>query len=185
MPAGSGVVVIFTGAARSGKDAAAEVLRDEFGCQMLVFSDILKQECKRRGLDPGQKLNLTKVAGELRAEGGMGILGKLIVEKVRPPSVIVGARSPEEIIEIRKKFSHAVLVEIFASPETRFARRKPEDPAGWDAFFSRDRTDEEKYGMGKVFAMAGERLENNGTLEELKEKARKLASKLGLKRVAK
>lgn len=178
-------VVILTGAARSGKDAAAEVLRDEYGCQMLVFSDILREECRRRGLDAGQKLNLTKVAGELREKGGMGILGKLIVGKINPPSVIVGARSPEEIAEIRKKFPKAVLVEVFADPKVRFGRRKPEDPRDWEKFFSRDKTDEEKYGMARVFGMRDYRVENNGTLDELGRKTRELAERLGLKRAGK
>ncbi|MBI4214556.1 hypothetical protein HY546_01040, partial [archaeon] len=168
------------GAARSGKDAVAEVLRDELGFQLLVFSDILKEECVKIGLDPSEKLNLTRVAGDLRKKHGRSVLGKLIVDLIRPPSVIVGARSPEEVTEIRAKFPAALLVEVHAEPKIRFARRKAGDPPDWETFFSRDLIDEEKYGMRRVFEMADRRIENNGTLEELKEKTRALMRELGI-----
>ncbi len=90
------------------------------------------------------------------------------IERDRPEkAVIVGARSPEEIEFLRRR-TEVVVAEIRADDEIRKSRGA--DPG-------RDASDE-KLGLKDCITMADVVIENNGTLEELKEKARFFAENI-------
>ncbi len=159
------MIIVLTGLARSGKTFASNYLKKK-GFTVITFSSILKEECKKRGLEPN-KMNLSKLGDELRKKYGMGALGKIVVEKITSENVILdGSRSPEEIYEIRKKFPDAMVVYIKADPDVRFSRRNEMDPKTKEEFFARDERDIKNKGLSKVIEMADITIENNGTLEE-------------------
>ncbi len=171
------MILIFTGLARSGKTFASQYLKSK-GFDILTFSDILVEECKKRGIEP-TKENLSILGDTLRKELGMGALGRLILKKIRSEKVVLdGARSVEEIDEIRKKFPNAKLIHIDADPEVRYSRRNEKDPRTKKEFFARDERDIKNKGLGKVIEMADIRVDNNGTPEEFKKKLDELVKDL-------
>ena len=163
------MILILTGLARSGKTFASKYLESK-GFTKLTFSDILVEECKKRGLEP-TKMNLSKLGDTLRSELGMGALGKIIVEKIKGENVVLdGSRSPEEIYEIKKKFPNAKVIFVDASKDVRFSRRNEHDPQTREEFFKRDKIDIKNKGVSKVIDTANITVENNGSVVEFEKK---------------
>jgi len=173
------VIIGLTGLAGSGKDAAANFLSEKYGYKLLVFSDILVEEAKKRGTEP-TKMNLSILGDELRTETGNAVLAKKILEKIDPEKnyVLSGFRSPEEVYAIQNEVLDFYLVYIDADKATRFKRRRPEDPRTEKEFFARDERDVSNKGLGRVIEMADFTIANNGTLQELEKKVEELLSKI-------
>ncbi len=173
------MIIGLTGLAGSGKDAAAKFLSEKYGYKLLVFSDVLKEEAKKRGTEP-TKMNLSILGDELRTKSGNTVLAKKLLEKIDPEEnyVLSGFRSPEEVYAIQNEVLDFYLVLIDADKTTRFKRRRPEDPQTEKEFFARDERDISNKGLDKVIEMADYTIVNNGTLQELEGKVEELLSKI-------
>ncbi len=173
------MIIGLTGLAGSGKDAAAKFLSEKYGYKLLVFSDVLKEEAKKRGTEP-TKMNLSILGDELRAKSGNTVLAKKLLEKIDPEKnyVLSGFRSPEEVYAIQNEVLDFYLVLIDAEKTVRFKRRRPEDPQTEKEFFARDERDISNKGLDKVIEMADYTIVNNGTLQELEGKVEELLSKI-------
>ncbi|NYZ79724.1 AAA family ATPase [Candidatus Micrarchaeota archaeon] len=175
------MIVGFTGLARSGKDAVAKYVIEKYKFEHLDFArDALFAEADKRGVER-DKMSLSILGDELRAESGRGVLAKIIVSKMKENVnyVITGFRSPEEVDYLRNAIDDDFyLVEVYADKLTRFERRKSEDPQNINDFFARDARDIHNKGLGDVLKMADERIENEGTLEQLFAKADALMKKV-------
>lgn len=175
-------VLILLGKARSGKDTVADFLAKKFGFKKFVFSSVLEKELVKQGKKVSKK-SMALLGDELRKKHGMGIVAKKLLKKVllKPEEkkiVFVGARSVKEIELIKEKFPHAKLVLIEAEEKERFERRSELDPDDLNEFSLRDKTDEEKKGMNKVFLLADYKIENNGSVTDLFGKTRDLMGNL-------
>jgi len=172
-------VLILLGKARSGKDTVADYLVEKFGFKKFVFSSVLEEELKKQGKIVS-KQNMSLFGDELRKEFGMGIMAEKLLKTVKNEKkiVFVGARSVEEIELIKQKFPQAKLVLVEAQEDKRFNRRSDLDPDELENFSLRDKLDEEKKGMKKVFLLAEFKLENNGSLGGLFSKSRDLMDNL-------
>lgn len=168
-------VLILLGKARSGKDTVADFLAEKFGFKKFVFSSVLEEELKKQGKEVS-KQNMVLLGDELREKKGMGIIAEKLLKEVKEEKkiVFVGARSVEEIELIKEKFPTAKLVLVEAQEEKRFDRRSNLDPDELEKFSLRDKTDEEKKGMKKVFLLAEFKIENNGSIENLFKKTQDL-----------
>ena len=175
----SAVIIGLTGLARCGKDTVAEYLRDKYGYSILVFSDALRIEAKKRGIEP-TKMNLSILGDELREKGGNAVLAKKLIESIEPDKdyVISGFRSPEEVYAVQNEVINFCLVCVDAEKSTRFKRKKQEDPQTEKDFFARDERDIENKGLGKVLEMADYTITNNGTLDELYKKTEEVLKKM-------
>ncbi len=154
-------IAILVGYPRAGKDTFADFLT-EFGFKKYVFSEALAEWA---GVDPSNKKALSEAGVRARKKLGRDAVAKLVwkkMEKDRPEkAVVVGSRSPEEITFFAER-AKIVVVEIRADKEKRLERGADE---------GRDRSDE-ALGLTECIKMADVVVENNGTLEELKEKAK-------------
>jgi len=175
------LVVGLTGLASSGKGEVSSYLADRHGFVKLVFSDVLREEAEKRGLlkDKSyeeQKLALSKLGEQLRKEyGRWDILAVRLIEKIKSSKfekvVVDGFRSVEEVNLFRKNFEKFYLIFVDAEEKLRFSRRKLEDPkATIENFKERNKRDIEELGLGKVIEMADFKIDNSGTLEDLKDK---------------
>lgn len=178
------MIIGLTGLARSGKDAAAKYLIDNYKFNHLDFArDALFAEADKRGLER-DKMILSILGDELRQEGGRGVLAKIINAKIeyeeqsssnlktkssKPEKnyVITGFRSPEEVDLIRNEHLDFVLIEVNADKLTRFSRRNEKDPQDLEGFSARDQRDIYNKGLGEVLKMADYKINNEGTIEEL------------------
>jgi len=165
------IVIGLTGLASCGKGTVSDYLK-RYGFIQLIFSDILKEEAEKRGLLKNktyeeQKNVFSKLGDELRKESGKWyILAEMLVEKIKSNNiekvVVDGFRSVEEVEFFKKSFKNFYLIFIDANENTRFLRRKLEDPtATIKGFKDRDERDIKGKGLGKVIEMADFKIINN------------------------
>lgn len=161
------MIIGLTGLAGCGKDTIANYLKEKYGYRMLVFSDVLIEEAKKRGIEP-TKMNLSVLGDEMREKEGNAVLAKRLLDKIDPEReyVISGFRSPEEVFTIQNEVLDFVLVYIDADKNIRFKRRKAEDPQTEKDFFERDERDIQNKGLAKVIEMADYTIKNNGSLQD-------------------
>jgi len=152
----------------------------EMGYPVIVMGDEVREEVKRRNLEPTPE-NVGRVMLQLRAAEGPAVVAKRCVPKLKKTTekivVVDGIRSLHEVEEFKKHFPNFVLVAIDASPETRFKRlfhrRRSDDPTNWETFMQRDLR-ELGVGMGDVITAADHVIVNEGSLTQLRKRIRRL-----------
>jgi dephospho-CoA kinase len=165
------LVIAISGMPGAGKGVASEAGK-QFGLEVLLLGDIIREETQRRGLEPTPK-NVGGVMLQVRVEEGPAAVVKRLVPKIeasRSQTIIVeGIRSEDELRELRTKFD-VISVAIHASPKTRFqrllSRGRSDDPKTWDIFYERD-CRELNVGLGHVIALADVLLVNESTIDTL------------------
>ncbi len=175
-------VLVILGMPGAGKSLASGEAKKR-GIPVFVSGDIIRAEARRRKLKFTRK-NLGDLMLTMRKEEGMGAVAKRlfpIIEKIdRPYVVYEGARSFEEIEELRQRY-HVITVTIHASSKTRFQRllkrRRTDRPRGWADFVERDDR-ELKVGVGKLIALSDRMVENEDTKEDLRRRMKRLLKSL-------
>ncbi len=173
-------LILVAGMPGSGKSLISQVARD-MGIQVFTMGDVIRQEVKRRGMEP-TPANLNLVARELRRMYGPRVVAERILEEIKKSScdmiLIDGVRSLDEVEVFRSYVPSVVIVAVHASPRTRFerlrARGRAGDPRTWEEFTARDMM-ELGFGLGSVIALADYMFVNEGIdVEEARRLARKL-----------
>lgn len=187
------MIIGVTGPLCAGTDTFGEILHKEKGFIWMSYSDVLRDELRKRGVELTRK-NLQDVGDELRKEHGNGVISKLLIEKINRITgrnfVIGNIRNPGEVEVLREKFGKDfVLVRIDAPLEIRFERllhrRREKDPQTMEDFRKVEERDlgthEEDYGQqhAAVFPLADFQIDNGGTFEELREGVEELMEKIG------
>jgi len=173
------VVIGVAGMPGAGKSILEEVAK-EMGCAIVVMGDEIREEAKRRKLEPTPE-NLGKIMLMLRKEEGADVVARRCIPKVKNAKenvvVIDGVRSLEEANEFRKHFPKFTMIAIHASPETRFQRlfqrKRSDDPEGWETFMERD-SRELSVSLGNAIATADYMIVNEGPKEQLRKKVREV-----------
>lgn len=168
-------VVAVAGMPGAGKATFHEIAKSK-GFTVVVMGDEIREETKRRGLEPTPE-NIGKIMFKLRKEEGPAVVAKRCIPKIDSAKgkivFVDGLRSRHEVEEFKSHFPNFVLIAVHSSPETRFQRlfrrRRSDDPEGWEAFLKRERR-ELKVGLGDTIAMADFMIVNEGTKEEFKRK---------------
>jgi dephospho-CoA kinase len=149
------------------------------GVPVFVSGDIIRAEARKRQLKFTRK-NLGELMLKIRKEEGMGAVAKRLVPLVEKESaeivVYEGARSVEEIDELRKKYG-VIVIAINASPQARFQRLlrrgRSDQPRGWADFAERDNR-ELGVGIAKLIALADRTVENEDSKDDLKRRTRRV-----------
>ncbi len=183
MSKGKKLVIGITGMPGAGKTAVARVA-EEMGFSVVAMGDVVREEAKRRGLEPTAQ-NLGEVMLDLRREEGPGAVAKRCIPAVMSCQsdvvVVDGVRSLHEVEEFRKAFPDFKLLAVYASPRTRFERLskrgRSDDASAWEKFVERD-VRELSVALGSAIAMADYMLVNEESLEELVEKAKRFFSEV-------
>lgn len=184
------MIIGLTGKNGSGKGEVAKFLK-ESGFEYHSLSDVLREELQKRKKTVTRE-NLIAVGNELRQKFGAGVLGKRIAAKLQVDRhyVVDSIRHPSEVEELRAKDGF-VLIEIVASPKTRFARIKKrgreKDPKTFQQFLtvenregkSRVETDQQ---LDKTLKLADYIIQNDGTLEALHQNVRKTIMEIARKK---
>jgi len=164
----------------SGKSEAATVA-EEVGVPVLIMGDVIRQECRDRGLDPAQHHG--RIAQALREEHGPGAIAQRslpIIEEYLADSdavLVDGIRSDVEVETFREAFGEDfTLVHVFAPRELRKERIESRDrPGDTDGESLESREERETgFGMDDAIDLADVRIENTGTLEEFHDAFRDL-----------
>jgi len=173
------MVVGVAGMPGAGKAVISRVAKEK-GYAIVVMGDEIREETKRRGLEPTPE-NIGKIMLALREEEGPTVVAKRCIPKIANASadivLVDGIRSLHEVYEFEKNFPQFALIAVHSSPETRFGRlfrrKRSDDPKGWKVFIERDLR-ELSVGQGNVIAMADYMIVNEGALEEFKAKIREV-----------
>ena len=151
-------VIVVAGLPRSGKDSFASLLP----WKKIVYSDLIRAWAKR---DIADKKELGRIADQWREEHGKDYLTKIALtlaeEYGEDTIVLVGPRTVEEVEFVRQNVPEHTVVWMDADEEIR--KKRGSDP-------EREREDIAR-GLLEIRKMADVIIENNGTLEELKERA--------------
>ncbi len=166
----------------SGKSEAAEVATD-LGVPVVTMGDIIRKECRDRGLDPATHHG--DVAQALREENGPGAVAERSLPVIRAhlddsDTVLVdGIRSGTEVDIFEDAFGGAFLLVRVEAPEEARARRL--DLRGRDAGAEEggeslaDRDERELgFGMDEAMERAALAIENAGSLEAFHDRVRTL-----------
>ena len=163
-------IVAVTGMPGAGKSTAAEALVKK-GWTRVVMGDVIREETRRRGLEPDAK-NTGTVMKQLREERGDSAEADLCLEAIarsKTDTVVVdGIRSVAEVDAFRKK-AKVILVADHASPARRFEllreRGRSDDPLTRQMFEERDER-ELGVGIGRAIALADETISNQHNTPE-------------------
>ncbi|MFV9630549.1 MAG: AAA family ATPase [Methanosarcinales archaeon] len=177
-------IIAFVGMPASGKGEAAVIAKD-MGYMVLNMGDVIREEVQRLGLAITDK-NLGMTGTKLRQEEGPEAIAQRCIPGLKnindDTAIVDGVRNIEEVYLFKKEFKDDfILINISSSSENRHARIKQrgrEDDRFMDekALLLRDER-ELGWGINKSITKADISIENNGTLDEFREKIRKLMRK--------
>ncbi len=178
-------VLGLTGMPGAGKGIVREIFQ-KMGYVVVVMGDAVREESKRRNLEPTPE-NLGIIMLELRKQEGPAAIAKRCIpkmEKVKDRIVVEGIRSLREVDEFKKHFPNFTLIAIHASPETRFQRlfqrKRSDDPKEWETFTERDLR-ELGVGIGATIATSDHMITNEGSKAQLQKKTRKVLKEISRK----
>lgn len=166
----------------SGKSEAATVARAE-GIPVVTMGDVIRAECRDRGLDPAEHHG--RIAQALREENGPDAIAARSLPMIRAEledtdTVLVdGIRSGVEVQRFEEAFGeNFTLVEIHAPFELRKERveergRDKSESEGGESVAERDER-ERGFGMDEAIERADVRIENTDSLESFHETVRTL-----------
>jgi dephospho-CoA kinase len=177
------LVLGLTGMPGSGKSVVVKVA-SAMGYDCVAMGDVVREEAKKRGLDPTPE-NIGRVMLQLRHMEGTGAIATRSIpkiEKAEKQRVIVdGIRSLPEVEEFRKQFKRFNLIAIHSSPETRFRRlynrRRSDDTPDWEVFHERDMR-ELSVGLGGAIALAEYVIVNEGPISRVKAEIKTVLGKV-------
>jgi dephospho-CoA kinase len=169
-------VIGTVGLAGSGKGEAANVAR-EHDIPVVTMGDVIRQECRDRGLDPSEHHG--RIAKALRAEHGPDAIAQRSLPMIREhladhDTVLVdGLRSDVELDRFHEAFGDEfVLVSIEAPFEVRRERlaERGRDETDTDAEGLRARDEREReFGMDDAMERADLVIDNTDTLAAFRE----------------
>jgi dephospho-CoA kinase len=172
------LIVAITGMPGAGKSTAAKALEAR-GFKKIVMGDVIREETRRRGLEPDEK-NTGKVMLELREKYGPGAVAEVCLPSLKAMKekvvVVDGVRSFAEVEVFAREGGRLVkLLAIHASRDRRFKllteRGRSDAPASRASFDERDLR-ELSIGVGGAVALADEIISNErATPEELENRA--------------
>ncbi len=182
-----------TGLNCSGKDTVAEILEDK-GFVKRSLSDEIRKEMKVRNIPLTDRDAMIKTGNDLRKAYGSGILAKRLLASVDATKnySFVSIRNPDEVREL-KQHPQFFLVFLESDPKIRFQRLLERDKTGSGQWGKTPKTFEEFQAeqekelahqdstgqqLLKVREMANIIIENNGPIEELRQKLDDFLDKL-------
>jgi dephospho-CoA kinase len=159
----------------SGKGEAAEVARER-GIPVVTMGDVIRRECRDRGLDPAQHHG--EIAGALREENGPAAIAErslpLIEAELDDAETVLvdGLRSGVELDAFRDRFGEEfVLVSIEAPFEVRRERLDERGRDDTDSESLEERDERELgFGMGEAMDRADVTIENTDSLARFRER---------------
>jgi dephospho-CoA kinase len=172
-------IIIITGMPGAGKSEVAKQFKRN-GLPIIVMGDVIRNEVKRRGMKASPE-NTKKVMLELRAVDGPAAVAERCIDQLKriesDAAIIEGCRSISEMNRFRDFSSDVISIAVHSSPKTRYnrlqSRNRKDAPEKWEVFRERDLR-EISVGLGGVIALSDHMIVNESSIEELREKARKI-----------
>ncbi len=175
------IVIGLVGPIASGKGTVIDFLKEK-GFKAYSTSDVLKDEVSARGLKV-TRANCNKVSNELRGTLGADILARRtaeVIERDNPEYAVIDAiRNPSEIEFLKQKFG-VKIIGVVADQRKRFELfmergTYTDEIQTWEQFKELDdremaQVGEHKQQIQACLELSDVVIENNGTVEELRQK---------------
>ena len=167
----------------SGKGEAANVA-ETAGVPVVVMGDVIREECRDRGLDPAEHHG--RMAGLLREEEGDAAIAERSIPRIREAAaanaadtvLVDGLRSTVELERFREAFGEEfTLVAVHAPFELRAERLgdRGRDDSDSDLEALRDRDARElDLGLGETLDRADVDIDNTGSLAAFQRRIREV-----------
>lgn len=194
-------IIGFVGLPGSGKGEASKIARKlDFG--VVVMGDVIRKEAARQGLEPTD-LNLGRIGNDLREREGPEAIAKRTLEMARATGkemvIVDGLRSQAEAEFFRSQADEFYLIEVQAAAEVRLGwlekRGRPDDPKGCEEVRSKASAEgraksssasaleerecrEKGWGLCEAIKTADYRIENSGSLDDLRRNVVKLLGEI-------
>ena len=170
----SKLILGFVANMAAGKGTAAKYLEEKYGAHTYRFSTMLFDLLKRIYVEPSRD-NLIKMSEIVRGTFGEDTMAKVMAKDAENDKnnliIVEGIRRMADI-EHLAKLPNFILVEIFADLEKRHERltkrrEKPDDATTTLEQFKKDHHRSTEMTIPEVAGHATERIDNNGSTEEL------------------
>ena len=180
----SKIIIGFTGLLSSGKGTATKYLEEKYKAKNCRFSSILRDILSRIYTEHSRD-NLIRLSEMLRTTFGENILAKAISEDAKNSesdiTVVDGVRRLADI-EHLTKLPNFILVEIFAESTVRYERlvqrsENVDDKNKTYEQFLADHQRSTELSILEVVPHAKEKIDNNGTVEQLQQQLDSLIEK--------
>ncbi|MFZ5802704.1 MAG: deaminase [Candidatus Omnitrophota bacterium] len=176
------MILGLTGKNGSGKGEVAKFLKER-GFQYYSLSDALREEAACEKVEVTRD-NLIRLGNRLRADFGPGVLAERIFQRLDPEKnyVVDSIRHPSEVQVFRRR-KDFTLMNIQANVEARFerlcARRRENDPTTLEAFKALEAKEAKGANasdqqLDAAVHLADLTVENNGSLEDLHHRLKKI-----------
>jgi len=168
----------FSGPISAGKTTAARLIEKE-GYTYGRYSQVVRRETKRRGLNPSQE-NLQEVGEEINEEKGQRWLGKQLLNLIgsSPRIVIDGMRHPEDhaflVERFGPQFSH---VTIRAGADVRMERFVSEEGGAKEEFQEADNHPVER-NVSRLQELSHHSMKNERSREDFETEILSLAQRI-------
>lgn len=170
-------LIIVTGMPGAGKDEFVKVALS-LGYTDVHMGDTVKSYATNSGI-PLVDREIGAFATKERRENGMDIWARRTAEKITNPekTIVDGLRNMEELEYFRSSFPDTMVVAIYTNRDERLRRilirNRIDDVKSENELEGRDNR-ELGWGIGRTISLADHMIVNDGTLEEFREKSRKL-----------
>ncbi|WP_455368589.1 AAA family ATPase [[Eubacterium] cellulosolvens] len=167
-------VIAIAGMPGAGKAVASNTAK-EFGIQVFLCGDVLREEAKNRKIVATPE-NFGKLMLQMRQDEGPSVMIKRLLPRISEAKskivMVEGLRSIDELESLMNTFK-VILLAIHANPKQRYqrliSRGRGDDPKTIDEFNARD-SRELSLGVGSVIALADYMIMNDSTLEKFQQK---------------
>lgn len=170
------MIIGITGTLGAGKGVLSDILKSK-GFEHYSVREFIVDEIKKRGMEVNRD-SMVIVANGLREKKGVGYIVEQLYDRAEGDAVIESLRTVGEVEALRKKRDF-VLFSIDADAKMRFERVKGRgsvtDDIDFGTFLENEKRemhsdDPNKQNIAAVMAISDYQFENNGTMDELKEK---------------
>jgi dCMP deaminase len=170
------MIIGLTGTNAAGKTTINDYLISK-NFENHSLSDILREELSRSGLEHTRE-NLIHIGNELREKHGASVLADRIKSKLSSKNTVIDSiRNPSEVESLRQ-LENFFLIAVDAPVEIRYqraiSRKRIENVTNIDEFIeieNREKSLDSNYqNIVACMEQADFKIENNGELDELKEK---------------
>jgi dephospho-CoA kinase len=174
-------IICIAGLIGSGKDVVAKYIEDRYGYFLIDYATKLRELCRKEGMEVTRD-NLQM----LRLKYGNTFLAEAVVEEIKKSSstkiILSPMRRSEDFLIPKKEFPECKLIVIAASDVIRYerlrARERENDPKTIEEFRRQESREFEIFDLNKTFSYADYVIENEGTMETLKNRVDKLMQEI-------